>query len=94
MTLSYGPVEPSDGTPVTARCALLWEGTDGEQRHVGFLERLDHPEGGTMYQWSTPLISGPSRDAVLDSVVRACQSCELPSGKQMQLPLTVPESTV
>jgi hypothetical protein len=75
--LSYGPVEPSDGIPVTARCSLLWQGPDGEQRHVGFLERLDHPEGGTTYQWSVPCLAGSTREAVLDAVVAACQSGDL-----------------
>ena len=77
MTLSYGPVEPSDGIPVTARCSLLWQGPDGEQRHVGFLERLDHPEGGTTYQWSVPIWAAQTREGVLDQVVRACQQDDI-----------------
>jgi hypothetical protein len=82
--LSYGPVEPSDGTPVTARCSLLWKGPDGVERHVGFLERYDHSmEGGVSYAWSTPIIAGMTRDAVLDAVVEACRTGKLPSGKDL-----------
>jgi hypothetical protein len=81
--LSYGPVEHSDGTPVTARCSLLWQGPDGEQRHVGFLERLDHPEGGTSYQWAVPCLAGSTRDEVLDAVVAACQSGDLRQGDRL-----------
>jgi hypothetical protein len=83
MTLSYGPVEQSDGIPVTARCSLLWEGPDGEKRHVGFLERLDHPEGGTSYQWVVPCLAGSTRDEVLDAVVAACQSGDLRAGDKV-----------
>jgi len=81
MTLSYGPVEEADGWPVTARCALLWQGPDGVQRHVGFLERLDHPmENAVSYQWSTPRLAAATRDEVLDAVVHACQTGEMPFG--------------
>jgi hypothetical protein len=83
VTLSYGPVEPSDGTPVTARCSLLWQGPDGVHRHVGFLERLDHPEGGTTYQWAVPRLAASTREEVLDAVVRACQTGDLPSGDKL-----------
>ena len=79
--ISFGPVEPSDGIPVTARCALLWKGPDGVERHVGFLERYDHPmEGHTTFAWSTPCLAASSRDVVLDAVVHACQTGEMPSG--------------
>ena len=78
--LSYGEVEISDGCPVTARCALLWRGPDGEQRHVGTLEKLVHPEGGESYQWAVPCLAGSTRDEVLDAVVAACQSGDLRQG--------------
>jgi hypothetical protein len=58
----------------------MWQGDDGVQRHVGTLDRVDHPEGGTTYQWSTPQIVSASREAVLDAVVEACRSGRLPSG--------------
>jgi hypothetical protein len=77
--LSFGEVEPGNGCPVTARCALLWKGTDGVERHVGTLERYDHPmEGHTSYAWSTPRLAAATRDEVLDAVVAACQSGDLP----------------
>lgn len=81
--LSFGPVEPSDGIPVTARCSLLWQGPDGEQRHVGTLDRYDHPEGGTTYAWSTPRLAAATRDEVLDAVVHACQTGDMPSGDKV-----------
>jgi hypothetical protein len=84
MTLSYGPVEQSDGIPVTARCSLLWQGPDGVQRHVGFLERLDHPmENAVSYQWATPRLAAATRDEVLDAVVAACQSGDLRAGDKV-----------
>jgi hypothetical protein len=81
--LSYGPTEVSDGCPVVARCALLWRGTDGVERHVGSLEKLMHPEGGTSYQWSTPRLAASTRDGCLDAVVLACQTGDLPSGDKV-----------
>jgi hypothetical protein len=45
---------------------------------VGTLEKLVHPEGAESYQWSTPRLAAATRDEVLDAVVLACQTGDLP----------------
>jgi hypothetical protein len=35
-------------------------------------------EGHTSYAWSTPRLAGSTRDEVLDAVVHACQTGDLP----------------
>jgi hypothetical protein len=85
MTLLFGPIQLGDDF-VTARCALSWQ-PPGQPitaaRPIGYLERVDMPDGSASYRWSRPICAASTRKGLMDHVYMVCQEqdmteCELP----------------